>query len=79
MDAIGSVASFDEKTNLKNYKAWQEYAFEQAFAIPTFESEAITALNKRVKNFDTNYGSASENGIALENIELTADKGVAAE
>ena len=79
LDAIGSVASFDEKTNLKNYKAWQEYAFEQAFAIPTFESEAITALNKRVKNFDTNYGSASENGIALENIELTADKGVAAE
>ena len=79
LDAIGSVASFDEKTNLKNYKAWQEYAFEQAFAIPTFESEAITALNKRVKNFDTNYGSASKNGIALENIELTADKGVAAE
>lgn len=79
LDAIGSVASFDEKTNLKNYKAWQEYAFEQAFAIPTFESEAITAVNKRVKNFDTNYGSASENGIALENIELTADKGVAAE
>lgn len=79
LDAIGSVASFDEKTNLKNYKAWQEYAFEQAFAIPTFELEAITALNKRVKNFDTNYGSASENGIALENIELTADKGVAAE
>lgn len=79
LDAIGSVASFDEKTNLKNYKAWQEYAFEQAFAIPTFESEAITALNKRVKNFDTNYGSASENGIALENIELTADNGVAAE
>ena len=79
LDAIGSVASFDEKTNLKNYKAWQEYAFEQAFAIPTFESEAITALNKRVKNFDTNYGSESENGIALENIELTADKGVAAE
>ncbi|HFI0518119.1 TPA: oligopeptide ABC transporter substrate-binding protein [Streptococcus suis] len=79
LDAIGSDASFDEKTNLKNYKAWQKYAAEQAFAIPTFESEAITAVNKRVKNFDTNYGSASENGIALENIELTADKGVAAE
>ncbi|MBY4972760.1 oligopeptide ABC transporter substrate-binding protein [Streptococcus suis] len=78
LDAIGSDASFDEKTNLKNYKAWQKYAAEQAFAIPTFESEAITAVNKRVKNFDTNYGSASENGIALENIELTADKGVAA-
>ncbi|HEL1760553.1 TPA: oligopeptide ABC transporter substrate-binding protein [Streptococcus suis] len=79
LDAISSTDSFDEKTNLENYKAWQKYAYEQAFAIPTFESESIVALNKRVKNFDTNYGSASENGIALENIELSADKGVAAE
>ncbi|HFI0270529.1 TPA: oligopeptide ABC transporter substrate-binding protein [Streptococcus suis] len=79
LKAISSVDSFDDETNLKNYKAWQKYAAEQAFAIPTFESESITAVNKRVKNFDTNYGSASENGIALENIELTADKGVAAE
>ncbi|NQG20351.1 oligopeptide ABC transporter substrate-binding protein [Streptococcus suis] len=79
LDAISSTDSFDEKTNLENYKAWQKYAHEQAFAIPTFESESIVALNKRVKNFDTNYGSASENGIALENIELSADKGVAAE
>lgn len=79
LDAIGSDASFDDETNLKNYKAWQKYAAEQAFAIPTFESESITAVNKRVKNYDTKYGSASANGLALENIELTADKGVAAE
>ncbi|HEM3717309.1 TPA: oligopeptide ABC transporter substrate-binding protein [Streptococcus suis] len=79
LDAISSTDSFDEKTNLENYKAWQKYAHEQAFAIPTFESESIVALNKRVKNYDTNYGSASGKGIALENIELTADKGVAAE
>ncbi|HFI0274156.1 TPA: oligopeptide ABC transporter substrate-binding protein [Streptococcus suis] len=79
LDAISSTESFDEETNIKNYKAWQQYAYEQAFAIPTFESESIVALNKRVKNYDTNYGSASENGIALENIELSADKGVAAE
>ncbi|BCP64644.1 oligopeptide ABC transporter substrate-binding protein [Streptococcus parasuis] len=79
LKAISSVDSFDDETNLKNYKAWQKYAAEQAFAIPTFESESITAVNKRVKNYDTKYGSASENGIALENIELTADKGVAAE
>ncbi len=79
LEAISSVASFDDATNLKNYKAWQQYAAEQAFAIPTFESETLTAINKRVKNYDTNFGSASGNGIALENIELTADKGVAAE
>ncbi len=39
----------------------------------------VTALNKRVKNYDSNYGSASGNGIAYEGIELTADKGVVAE
>ncbi|NQQ32422.1 oligopeptide ABC transporter substrate-binding protein [Streptococcus suis] len=79
LKAISSVDSFDDETNIKNYKAWQKYAAKQAFAIPTFESEAITAVNKRVKNYDTKYGSASEKGIALENIELTADKGAAAE
>ncbi|HEL2196218.1 TPA: oligopeptide ABC transporter substrate-binding protein [Streptococcus suis] len=79
LEAISSTESFDDKKNVENYKAWQKYAHEQAFAIPTFESESITALNKRVKNYDTNYGSASGKGIALENIELTADKGVVAE
>ncbi|MFX3645718.1 oligopeptide ABC transporter substrate-binding protein, partial [Streptococcus suis] len=68
--------SFDDKNNVDNYKDFQKYAYEQSFAIPTFESESILALNKRVKNYDTNYGSASCIGIALENIELTADKGV---
>lgn len=80
LDAIGSVESFDEKTNYKNYKAWQEYAYETAFAIPTFESEAVTAVNKRVKYFDTYYGSASKGSAqAWELVELTADKGIAAE
>ncbi|HEL9598430.1 TPA: oligopeptide ABC transporter substrate-binding protein [Streptococcus suis] len=79
LDAISSTASFDEKKNIENYKAWQKYAHEQAFAIPTFESESITAVNKRVKNYDTKYGSESGNGYQFANIELTADKGVAAE
>lgn len=75
LEAIGSVASFDEKVNLENYKKWQEYAFEQAFAIPTFESEKITAVNNRVKYYDTYYGSASKSNWNM--IELTADKGEA--
>ncbi|HFI0238903.1 TPA: oligopeptide ABC transporter substrate-binding protein [Streptococcus suis] len=79
LEAISSTASFDEKKNIENYKAWQKYAHEQAFAIPTFESESITAVNKRVKNYDTKYGSESGNGYQFANIELTADKGVAAE
>lgn len=78
LEAIGSVESFDEKTNLENYKKWQENAFNEAFAIPLFESEAVTAINKRVKNWDTYYGSASKASAAQwEKVELTADKGVA--
>lgn len=78
LEAIGSVESFDEKKNLENYKKWQENAFNEAFAIPLFESEAVTAINKRVKNWDTYYGSASKASAAQwEKVELTADKGVA--
>lgn len=73
---ISSVESFDETKNLENYKAWQQYAFEQAFAIPTFERESIIAVNKRVKYYDTYLGSASKK--APELIELTADKGIVA-
>lgn len=66
-----------EKKNIENYKAWQEYAFEQAFAIPTFERESITAVNKRVKYYDVYIGSDSKSG--HENLELTEEKGIAAE
>lgn len=75
--ALESEESFDEKKNVENYKAWQKYAFEEAFAIPTFESESVTAINKRVKYYDTYYGSASNSN--WEQIELVADKGVVAE
>ncbi|MQK55109.1 oligopeptide ABC transporter substrate-binding protein, partial [Escherichia coli] len=35
LNAISSTESFDDKKNVENYKAWQKYAYEQAFAIPT--------------------------------------------
>lgn len=73
LEKIGSDESFDEAKNLANYKAWQEYANEQAFAIPTFEREKVTAVNKRVKYYDTYYGSASQTD--WEKLELTADTG----
>lgn len=77
LNKIASAESFDEATNIANYKAWQEYAFEQAFAIPTFERESITAVNKRVKYYDVYIGSDSKS--SHEKIELTAEKGIAAE
>ncbi|MTB65189.1 oligopeptide ABC transporter substrate-binding protein [Streptococcus sp. zg-86] len=75
LEAMASVESFDEKKNLENYKKWQENAFKEAFAIPLFESETITAINKRVKYYDTYKGSDTKS--AIEQIELTADKGIA--
>ncbi|HEM3716587.1 TPA: oligopeptide ABC transporter substrate-binding protein [Streptococcus suis] len=77
LNKIASAESFDEAKNIANYKAWQEYAFEQAFAIPTLERESITAVNKRVKYYDVYIGSDSKS--SPEKIELTAEKGVAAQ
>ncbi len=34
------------------------------------ESEKITAVNKRVKSYDTKYGSASGTGLAYEGIGI---------
>lgn len=76
LNKIASAESFDEAKNIENYKAWQEYAFEQAFAIPTLERESITAVNKRVKYYDVYIGSASKS--SHEHLELTAEKGIAA-
>ncbi|MGT2799261.1 oligopeptide ABC transporter substrate-binding protein [Streptococcus marmotae] len=75
LKAISSEESFDEKKNLDNYKKWQENAEKEAFAIPLFESEKLIAVNKRVKYFDTKYGSASK--AQFNKLELTADQGVA--
>ncbi|MBF0787802.1 oligopeptide ABC transporter substrate-binding protein [Streptococcus sp. 19428wC2_LYSM12] len=75
LKALGSEESFDEKKNLENYKKWQENAEKEAFAIPLFESEKLIAVNKRVKYFDTKYGSASKS--PWIEVELTADTGVA--
>ncbi|HFI0644271.1 TPA: oligopeptide ABC transporter substrate-binding protein [Streptococcus suis] len=77
LNKIASAESFDEAKNIENYKAWQKYAFEQAFAIPTLERESITAVNKRVKYYDVHIGSDSKS--SPEKIELTAEKGVAAQ
>lgn len=77
LKAIDSVDSFDDAKNKENFHAWQEYVFEQAFVIPTFESESVTAINKRVKYYDLYLGTDSKAN--WETFELLADKGVVAE
>lgn len=75
LNQIASLEAFDEKKNKEFYKEWQQYAFDEAFAIPTITGDSVTAVNKRVKYYDTILGSEKS---SLHNLELTADKGQAA-
>ncbi|MBM7643235.1 oligopeptide ABC transporter substrate-binding protein [Streptococcus loxodontisalivarius] len=74
MDKMNSKEAFDEKTNKELYDDWQEYVQDEAFFIPTFESVNLTAVNNRVKYWDTYLGSASK--VSWEKVELVKDKGV---
>ncbi len=44
LNKITSAESFDEQKNIENYKAWQEYAFEQAFAIQPLNVKVLLPL-----------------------------------
>ncbi|MGY3723882.1 peptide/nickel transport system substrate-binding protein [Granulicatella balaenopterae] len=72
---ISSVEAFDKEKQKEFYKEWQNYAFDEAFAIPTLTGESITAVNKRVKFYTTDLSSSSKSALHL--IELTADEPVA--
>lgn len=49
--AIDSIDSFDEATRKAAFDAWQEYAIEEAFAIPTLYRNQILPISDRVANF----------------------------
>lgn len=53
--AIDSNASFDEDKRKEAFDAWQEYAFEEAFAIPTLFRSEILPISDRVTNFSWAY------------------------
>ncbi|OAU88871.1 hypothetical protein PZ07_15560, partial [Lacticaseibacillus rhamnosus] len=42
----------------KALKAWQKYANDEAFVIPTLYRQEIFPVNKRVKNASVDYASA---------------------
>lgn len=69
-----SEKAMDKDYRIKAYKEWQEYSNEQLYAVPLFETNAVVAVNKRVKVYNTEIGSANNKEY---NLEVVSDKGVA--
>ena len=59
LEAIDSKDSFDEAKRKEAFDAWQAYAADEAFVIPTLYRSAVLPVSNRVKDFtwayDVNY------------------------
>lgn len=75
MNQIDSVEAFDEAKNVQFYKDWQQYVHDQAFIFPTMTGESVTAVNKRVKYYDTSIATSGSKA-AMYQLQLTADQPV---
>ena len=69
---ISSTEAFDEAKNVEFYKEWQAYAKDQAFLIPTLVGDSVTAVNKRVKYYDTSIAT-KDSKAQLYQLEVTSD------
>ena len=69
---ISSTEAFDEAKNVEFYKEWQAYAKDKAFLIPTLVGDSVTAVNKRVKYYDTSIGTKDSKS-QLYQLEVTSD------
>ena len=72
MKKISSTEAFDEAKNVEFYKEWQAYAKDQAFLIPTLVGDSVTAVNKRVKYYDTSIAT-KDSKAQLFQLEVTSD------
>ena len=72
MKKISSTEAFDEAKNVEFYKEWQAYAKDRAFLIPTLVGDSVTAVNKRVKYYDTSIGT-KDSKAQLFQLEVTSD------
>lgn len=55
MNNIGSKEAFDEEYQKNAYDEWQEYAFEEAFVIPTLFRNEVMPVSNRVKDWSWAY------------------------
>ena len=74
MKKISSTDAFDDAKNKEFYKEWQAYAKDEAFMIPTLVGDSVTAVNKRVKYYDTSIATSGSKSQVYQ-IELTSDDG----
>lgn len=72
MKKISSTEAFDEAKNVEFYKEWQAYAKDKAFLIPTLVGDSVTAVNKRVKYYDTSIAT-KDSKAQLFQLEVTSD------
>ena len=72
MKKISSTEAFDEAKNVEFYKEWQAYAKDKAFIIPTLVGDSVTAVNKRVKYYDTSIAT-KDSKAQLYQLEVTSD------
>ena len=73
IEEIASEASFDPAKRAEMFKNWQKFVFENPFEIPRFYAYSITAVNKRVKNYNIAQGQETD----WSQVELTDQTGVA--
>ncbi|NKD28004.1 oligopeptide ABC transporter substrate-binding protein [Enterococcus casseliflavus] len=55
LDAIDSKDSFDDAKRKEAFDAWQEYAANEAFVIPTLYRNQVMPVSNRVKDFSWAY------------------------
>ena len=72
MKKISSTEAFDEAKLKEFYKEWQAYAHDEAFMIQTIVGDSVTAVNKRVKYYDTALATSGSKA-QLYQLELTSD------
>ena len=72
MKKISSTEAFDEAKNVEFYKEWQAYAKDKAFLIPTLVGDSVTAVNKRVKYYDTSIAT-KDSKAQLYQLEVTSN------
>ena len=72
MKKIASTEAFDEAKLKAFYKEWQAYAHDEAFMIQTLVGDSVTAVNKRVKYYDTALATSGSKS-QLYQLELTSD------
>ena len=72
MEKISSTEAFDEAKLKEFYKEWQAYAHDEAFMIQTLVGDSVTAVNKRVKYYDTALATSGSKA-QLYQLELTSD------